>query len=33
MTGSVSVEYEYNWQTNVPEVAQCLGFVRGLYAE
>ena len=32
MTGSVSVEYEYNWQTNVPEVAQCLGFVRGLYA-
>lgn len=33
MTGSVSVEYEYNWQTNVPEVAQCLGFVHGLYAK
>lgn len=33
MQGSVSVEYEYNWQTNVPEVAQCLGFVRGLYAK
>jgi hypothetical protein len=32
MTGSVSVEYEYNWQTNVPEVAQCLGFVRGHYS-
>ncbi len=31
MSGSVSVEYEYNWQTNTPEVAQCLGFVRGLY--
>jgi sugar phosphate isomerase/epimerase len=31
MTGSVSVEYEHNWDTNVPEVAQCIGFVRGLY--
>lgn len=31
MTGSVSVEYEYNWDTNLPEVAQCIGFVNGLY--
>jgi sugar phosphate isomerase/epimerase len=28
-TGNISVEYEYNWETNVPEVAQCIGFVRG----
>lgn len=28
-SGSISVEYEYNWQTSIPEVAQCLGFVRG----
>jgi sugar phosphate isomerase/epimerase len=27
--GNVSVEYEYNWETSVPEVAQCIGFVRG----
>lgn len=31
MTGSVSVEYEYNWDTNVPEVAQCIGYVNGIY--
>lgn len=31
LKGSVSVEYEYNWDTNVNEVAQCIGFVRGLY--
>ena len=33
MNGSVSVEYEYNWDTNVTEVAQCLGFVRGIYGK
>ncbi len=33
MEGSVSVEYEYNWDTNVTEVAQCIGFVRGLYGK
>lgn len=27
--GNISVEYEYNWETSVPEVAQCIGFVRG----
>lgn len=33
LKGSVSVEYEYNWKTNVNEVAQCIGFVRGLYGK
>ena len=28
-TGNVSIEYEYNWLNSVPEVAQCIGFVRG----
>lgn len=28
-TGNISVEYEYNWLTSVPEVAQCIGYVRG----
>jgi len=27
--GNISVEYEYNWEKSVPEVAQCIGFVRG----
>jgi sugar phosphate isomerase/epimerase len=27
--GNISVEYEYHWETSVPEVAQCVGFVRG----
>lgn len=27
--GSISVEYENNWESSIPEVAQCLGFVRG----
>jgi len=27
--GNISVEYEHNWETSVPEVAQCIGFVRG----
>ncbi len=27
--GNVSIEYEYNWQNNVIDAAQCIGFVRG----
>ena len=27
--GNISVEYEYHWETSTPEVAQCVGFVRG----
>jgi Sugar phosphate isomerases/epimerases len=27
--GNISVEFEHNWENNVPEVAQCIGFVRG----
>jgi sugar phosphate isomerase/epimerase len=27
--GNISVEYEYNWEHSVPEVSQCIGFVRG----
>ncbi len=27
--GNVSIEYEHNWKTNHPEVAQCAGFLRG----
>ncbi len=27
--GSVSVEYEYNWDNSVPDIAQCIGYVRG----
>jgi len=27
--GNLSIEYEYNWQNSTPEVAQCIGFVRG----
>jgi sugar phosphate isomerase/epimerase len=30
--GSASIEYEYDWQKSVPEVAQCVGFVRGFFA-
>jgi sugar phosphate isomerase/epimerase len=29
VTGPVSIEYEHNWDANLPEVAQCVGFVRG----
>jgi sugar phosphate isomerase/epimerase len=28
--GPMSIEYEHNWETSVPEIAQCIGFVRGL---
>lgn len=27
--GNISIEYEYHWEHSVPEVAQCIGFVRG----
>lgn len=30
--GNVSIEYEHNWKTNLPEVAQCAGYLRA-YAE
>ena len=27
--GNVSIEYEYNWDNNVFDAAQCIGFIRG----
>jgi sugar phosphate isomerase/epimerase len=27
--GNVSIEYEHNWKTNLPEIAQCVGYLRG----
>ncbi len=27
--GPISIEYENNWESSVPEIAQCFGFVRG----
>jgi sugar phosphate isomerase/epimerase len=27
--GNIAIEYEYNWDNSVPEIAQCIGFVRG----
>jgi len=27
--GNVSIEYEHNWKTSLPEVAQCVGYLRG----
>ncbi len=27
--GNLSIEYEHNWEESVPDVAQCVGFVRG----
>jgi len=27
--GNISIEYEYDWTTSLPEVSQCVGFVRG----
>ena len=26
--GNISIEYEYNWDNSVPEVTQCIDFVR-----
>ncbi len=28
-SGNISIEYEHNWDNSVPEIAQCVGFVRG----
>jgi len=28
--GNASIEYEYNWKDSVTDVAQCVGFVRGI---
>ena len=25
--GNISIEYEYNWDNNVPEVTKCIEFV------
>ncbi len=30
--GNVSIEYEYNWETSVPEIAQCVGYLRAYAA-
>jgi sugar phosphate isomerase/epimerase len=27
--GHITIEYEWNWDDSVPDIAQCLGFVRG----
>lgn len=27
--GNIAIEYEYNWTDSVPDIAQCVGFVRG----
>ncbi|MGA2866587.1 MAG: TIM barrel protein [Verrucomicrobiota bacterium] len=27
--GNLSIEYEYHWENSTPDVAQCIGFVRG----
>ncbi len=27
--GNASIEFEYNWQNNVTDAAQCIGYVRG----
>ena len=26
--GNVTIEYEHNWKTNLPEIAQCAGYLR-----
>ncbi|HYE31330.1 MAG TPA: sugar phosphate isomerase/epimerase [Methylomirabilota bacterium] len=31
--GNISIEYEYNLEHSLPEVAQCVGFVRGFAAQ
>lgn len=31
--GNISIEYEHNWDNNVPEVGQCVGFIRGYGAK
>ena len=31
--GNISIEYEYNWESNVVDAAQCIGFIRGCGAK
>jgi sugar phosphate isomerase/epimerase len=31
--GNISIEYEYNWQNNVIDAGQCMGFIRGCGAK
>jgi sugar phosphate isomerase/epimerase len=31
--GNIAIEYEYNWYNSVPDIAQCVGFVRGWAAK
>jgi sugar phosphate isomerase/epimerase len=31
--GNLSIEYEHNWEASVPDVAQCIGFIRGYGAK
>jgi len=31
--GNISIEYEYNWDASVTDVAQCIGFFRGYAAK
>ena len=31
-SGNLSIEYEHHWENSTPEVAQCIGYVRGLGA-
>jgi sugar phosphate isomerase/epimerase len=26
--GNVSIEYEHNWENSVPDIAQCVGYLR-----
>jgi sugar phosphate isomerase/epimerase len=33
LTGPVSVEYEHNWDKSLPDVAQCIGFMRAFQAK
>ncbi|HRE80949.1 MAG TPA: sugar phosphate isomerase/epimerase [Opitutaceae bacterium] len=28
-SGNIAVEYEFNWHHSVPDIAQCIGFIRG----
>jgi len=31
--GNISIEYEYNWENNLVDAAQCIGFIRGYGAK
>jgi len=31
--GNISIEYEYNWENSITDVAQCVGFIRGYGAQ